>query len=130
MTLIEWTPEFSLGEEELDDEHRDLIQIANRLYEQIQSGRYQTTVIDSLETLHTSAAAHFAHEEEMMRTRNYAAYEEHRADHRRLLAEVTAMIHQCQDGVDDDEALAKWLYEWFCNHFKTHDAPLHQQIGA
>ena len=116
--------------EELDDEHRDLIEIANRLYQQIRSGRYQTTVIDALEALHTSAADHFAHEEEMMRNQHYAAYEEHRADHRRLLAEVTAMIHQCEDGVDDDEALAKWLYEWFCNHFKTHDAPLHEQIRA
>lgn len=130
MTLIEWTPELSLGVEHWDEEHRDLIDIINRLYEQVQSGRYQTSVIDALEALHASAADHFAHEEGMMRTHNYVAYEEHCADHRRLLAEVTEMIHQCQDGVDDDQALAKWLYEWFCNHFKTHDAPLHQQICA
>lgn len=63
-----------------------------------------------------------------MRARNYTGYEEHHADHRRLLAEIAGMIYQCQDGVDDDEAMAKWLHEWFYSHFKTHDAPLHQLI--
>ncbi len=128
MTLIEWSPQFSLGVAELDNEHRDLLQIINRLYEQIQSGHYQTTVIDALEELHGSAANHFAHEEEIMRNRHYAKFDEHHADHRRLLAEITAMIHQCQDGIDDDEAMAKWLYEWFSHHSKTHDAPLHQLL--
>ncbi len=130
MALIEWTPEFSLGVDELDEEHRDLIEAVNQLYQQVRSGRYQTTVIDALEALHASAAAHFAHEEEMMQSHHYADYDAHHADHRRLLTEVTDMMYQCQDGVDDDEAMANWLRDWFCGHFKTHDAPLHRVIVA
>ncbi len=131
MALIEWKSEFSLGVSQVDAEHKELIELVNRLYTKVRSQEHDPTIVDFLEELYTSAAKHFAHEELMMQARRYTAYEEHHADHQRLLKEVTAMMFEYQDGVlNNMEVMAERLYDWFCIHFKTHDAPLHRLIHS
>lgn len=131
MALIEWKSEFSLGIPRVDAEHQELIDLINRFHKNVHLGEHDGTMIDFLDGLYTSAARHFAHEELMMQARRYTAYEEHRADHRRLLDEVTAIKSEYQDGtLNDTEVMTKRLYDWFCIHFKTHDAPLHRLIHS
>ena len=131
MALIEWKSEFSLGVPQVDTEHRELIDLINRLHRVVQSREHDATIVDFLEELYASAAKHFAHEELMMQARGYTAYEEHHADHQRLLNEVTEMMFEHQDGVlDNVEVMTKRLYDWFCIHFKTHDAPLHRLVHS
>jgi len=131
MALIEWKPEFSLGMPEVDTEHRDLIDIINRLYEKIQSRQNPATIVDFLAELRACATKHFVHEEQVMQRRGYSAYDEHRADHARLLDELDTMMNDLQnEGLREDDTIADRLHDWFCNHFKTYDAPLHRLISS
>jgi hemerythrin-like metal-binding protein len=131
MTLIEWKPEFSLGVPQVDAEHRELIDLINRLHQETQSHHRDTKMVDFLEELYASTKRHFAHEELMMQARGYTAFEQHRADHKRLLNEVMAMMSDYQDGtVNNKEVMAQRLYDWFCAHFQTHDAPLHRLVHS
>ena len=131
MALIEWKPEFSLGMPEVDTEHRDLIDLINRLYESIQSGQDPATIVEFLAELRACASKHFAHEEEVMQRRGYSAYDEHHAEHARLLEELDTMINDCQNGgLKDDDTISDRLHDWFCIHFKTYDAPLHRLISS
>ncbi len=129
MSLIEWRPEFLIGLPKIDADHRRLIELINQLYNELQSGQHQATVVDFLGEVYANTAKHFAHEEAVMRAHDYEGYMEHQADHQRLLDEVNEMMIDYQDGVQDDhDVIAKRLHDWFYNHFRDLDSLLHRAL--
>ena len=73
---------------------------------------------------------HFEQEEKLMQKYGYDAFAEHRADHDRLINELTTFISDVQAIVFDDEAIGEWLKRWYAVHSQTHDARLVQLISA
>ncbi len=126
MTLIEWRDELQVGIPEVDDDHRALVDLINRLYAQLKTGQSAATIVDFLGELYASVARHFASEEEIMKSHEHPYYEEHAAEHKQLLDDICNMIDDYQDGVlNDDQQMADRLDDWFCIHFKTQDVRLH-----
>ena len=130
MVLVEWKEEFSLGVPAIDYEHRELIELLNALHAHLSDRNSATAVIDFLGDIYAKIGAHFALEEKLMRERNYDHYEEHKADHERLLEEILDIMDDYEtDGILDDNTLSNRLSDWFTIHFKTHDARLHTHLG-
>ncbi len=113
----------------MDAEHRELIERINLLSVELQSGYYQTNVIDQFQELYTAAAKHFAHEEALMRLQNYDRYREHQADHQHLLDEINLVMTECLQGMGNEAVMIERLHNRFYTHFMTRDAHLHQIIG-
>ena len=129
MSLIEWKEQYSLGVAEVDHEHRELIDLINELYEIVSSENSDLAVADFLGELYTRISAHFALEEKVMRDSNYDEYDDHKADHERLLDDIRDLMDDYEDGVYVDvEGFGKRLDEWFSEHFRTRDARLHNKI--
>jgi len=127
MPLLEWRDEFCTGIEGVDFEHEALIRQINSVYALIGDHADRELVIDSLGEIYGSISAHFALEEQMMRRHNYIAYQEHRADHERLLDEIRDITDEVESTAQlDDARLTRKLGDWFQLHFKTHDSRLHQ----
>ena len=130
MTLIVWRDEFSVGVASVDAEHREMIELINKLDDTMQYDADCTTVIRGLGEIYAKISAHFALEEKIMRDAAYAEYSSHKQDHERLLDALLVII----DGVDDDGVYDRWklssgLDLWFTDHFRTHDARLHSKLG-
>lgn len=127
MNLIEWKPEFSVGEPTLDADHRDIIELLNGIHDQLGARRSKAAFTDHLVKLYGSASKHFAREEAIMQAHNYSNdYVQHYADHQRLLNEITFMMYEQQYGsTKDSGAMAEWVLHWFYEHHTTHDARLH-----
>ncbi len=130
MSLIEWKDEFSVGVAAVDLEHRELIALINALDADMQEYATQSTVVQALGEIYARISAHFALEEKIMRDADYGGYETHKQDHEALLDELLDII----DGVDDAgrydrAALSSNLESWFSEHFQTHDARLHRNLG-
>jgi len=130
VALIDWKSEFSLGIPEIDADHADLVEHINVLHEQQQAGADHTTICYLLVELHVRIKEHFEQEEKLMQKYGYDAFAEHRADHDRLLNELTTFISDVQAIVFDDEAIGEWLKRWYAVHSQTHDARLVQLISA
>ena len=129
MPLIEWKKEYAVGVPAVDTDHRELIDLINDLYEQLQSGRYSVNMNDFLGEVYDSMARHFAREEEVMNMNEYPQYEEHKADHERVLEDINNIMYDYQDGLlKDDAIMAEMLEGWFSNHFANHDLLLHVRI--
>jgi hemerythrin len=125
MTLIKWTDKLSLGIEAIDSEHKELIELINGLYDAMQVGADYVQVVELLGEIYSQIAAHFAHEESMMRKANYPHYDEHREDHETLLDDLREIMDEvAADGSFDAGALSSDLNRWFMDHFNTHDAKL------
>lgn len=129
MTLVQWQPGFTVGIEEVDHEHRELIALINALHSALGGERAGERVEAFLGDLYAAVAAHFALEERVMRERRYDALPPHKADHERLLDQLRDLMDAQADGaVLDDEVFGARLGEWFTGHFATHDARLHRHL--
>ena len=127
MSLIDWKDEFKLGVASVDHEHKELIDLINSLGEVMDTGGSYDKVVDALGEIYAQISAHFALEEKVMRDDRYPLYQEHKADHEVLLDELLDIMDGVEeDGSYDAGALATGLDRWFSEHFRTHDAKLHQ----
>ena len=131
MSLIEWKDEFSVGVSSVDLEHRELIELINDLHDLMGQGTPEDRVVASLGEIFAVISAHFALEEKFMRDTGYEAFAEHKEDHEALLDELRDIMDRVEDdGSYDENRLSRELESWFTEHFRTHDARLHQHAEA
>lgn len=127
MSLIEWRDEFSVGVASVDLEHRQMIELINGLHAMIGQSASADEVVAVLGEIFAQISAHFALEEKFMRDTRYPSLEEHKGDHETLLDELRDIMDLVDvDGNYDEKGLSRDLQRWFTEHFRTHDAKLHQ----
>jgi hemerythrin len=132
MALIEWRKEFNTGIADVDHEHRELVELINRLHEQIAAGAEPLRVSEFLGEVFARIAAHFALEESIMRKHSYDEYRAHKAEHEQLLDEIRDIMDAQQVGAAFayEAKLSSAVRNWFVNHFKSKDARLHKELGV
>lgn len=127
MSLIKWRDEFSVGVPEVDYEHQELIELINDLHRSVQEGVTRDQVVARLGEIFAQIAAHFVLEEKVMQETRYRAFPEHKTDHEALLDDLRDIMDEVEDDGEFNEAqLTSDLDRWFSEHFRTHDAKLHQ----
>jgi hemerythrin-like metal-binding protein len=131
MALLEWKDEFAVGVASVDHEHRQLIGLINELHAGLAGRPAKDAIARVLGEIYTKIAAHFALEERVMRERRYDQYDDHKADHERLLDEIRDIMERQEADVyfNYETALANELGDWFGIHFRTKDARLHKALG-
>jgi hemerythrin-like metal-binding protein len=129
--LLHWSDDYSVGIDAVDHEHRELIDLINRLHQALDAPEAGVTVPAFFGDLLEGISAHFALEEKFMRDRGYPQLDSHKADHERLLDELRDIMDAFEQSEEIDSLeLAQRLDTWFSRHFRTHDAALHRAIGA
>jgi hemerythrin len=129
--LLHWKDTYSVGIEAVDHEHKELIELINRLHEELDAADAKLTVPAFFGDLLEGITAHFALEEKFMRDRGYDRLRPHKEDHERLLDELREIMDAFERSEEIDPVeLGLRLDTWFSRHFRTHDAQLHQAIGA
>lgn len=130
MALLQWKDRYSVGVPAVDHEHRELIDLINRLHDEWVKGGSPGSVESFFGDLYMGISAHFALEERFMRERQYDQLAAHKKDHERLLDEIRDIMDDFVDEAQTASALAGRLEAWFSRHFETHDARLHKALGA
>ncbi|TNF19822.1 MAG: hemerythrin-like metal-binding protein [Rhodobacteraceae bacterium] len=130
MAPIEWKPEYSVGNPSVDHEHQELIALVNQTASAILDNEPEADIQDSFGDLLRAISAHFALEEQQMKAYGYDQRAQHKAHHERLLDDLRDLMDEAA-GAPDQTArrLATTLEAWFGDHFKTHDARLHDRLG-
>jgi hemerythrin len=127
---IEWRPEFSVGNPELDHEHRELIDLVNRTAGTILEDCVGVETSKRFGDLLRAIGAHFALEERQMREARYDQLGEHKADHERLLDQLRDIMDTVDQAPGEmAQHLVATLEAWFTRHFSTYDARLHRHLG-
>lgn len=131
MTLLNWKPEYSVGIESMDAEHREMIDLINEVYAKLGASPQEEEVEECLENIYTAISLHFALEERIMRDNSYVEYAEHKEDHEDLLDEIRDLMDEfVADSRTGARLLEKRLSDWFGRHFATFDARLHGRLGS
>lgn len=130
MALLDWKPEYSVGNDSIDHEHQGMIQQINALYEQMERPVDTESIEALLGEIHVDISAHFALEELLMREAKYIEYEAHKSDHEDLLDQLHDLMYSFIEDPEAGQKLLKTqLSDWFGRHFASFDARLHKQLG-
>jgi hemerythrin len=126
MTLLTFKPEYSVGIDSMDEEHRQLIRLINELYEEMKERKDRDSIEQFLGDIHAAVSAHFALE---VSKAGFEEFDAHKEDHEELLDQIRDMM----DVFDQDSergmfVLRERLSDWFASHFATFDARLHGKL--
>lgn len=120
--LIEWTEELSVGLQEIDEQHKVLLDLVNRLYKSIIRQTDSTVVDEVLVELIQYTRIHFAVEESLMRIFDYPLYEEHKQIHAELTKQVVDLHSKFSKGeVAIGMELLSFLRRWLTGHIMVED---------
>lgn len=115
MALFRWRESVALGIPDIDDDHKHLIGLLNRLHFMVLAGDEPSAVGEALDSLVRRFECHFGREEALMRRVGYPHYEQHRRLHAALcqrLAADQASFHRRPNRFDTAsfyDLLADWL---------------------
>lgn len=130
MSLLEWHEEYSVGVEDVDHEHQEMIELINQVHEELQDPRSGVGVDRFLGEIFARISAHFALEERIMQEARYEEYSAHKEDHEKLLDELRDLMEDYEARKKLNEViLGRTLSDWFGIHFRTFDARLHHKLG-
>ena len=88
MSLLAWSSVFSVGVAEIDNQHKKLVDMANRLNDAMKAGQGKEAIGKVLNELVSYTATHFAYEERLMDQHKYPMSPEHKQEHKDLVKTV------------------------------------------
>lgn len=129
MEPLSWDHELlSLGDAELDGQHKHFIRLLNDLHEGVHGGRGD--IANIIQRLVDYAEEHFALEEQRMREVGFPGYRSHKAMHDSCLSE----LRRYQVRVEREERVASELFfflrTWLLNHLMRVDQQLAPYLEA
>ena len=119
--LVTWQNSYALGLEEIDEQHKMLFDIMNRIWEGIVRNADATTIGSALEDLERYTVLHFTEEETFMRSIGYPQIDAHVALHRRFVQKLTDAKAKPEQGDRTSLELLHFLRDWLVNHILVED---------
>lgn len=120
--VVEWNDELSVGIQEIDEQHKILVNLLNDLNIAITEHHGTQESQRILAELIDYTRIHFAVEESLMRILDYPNYEIHKEHHELLIQQ----IHQLNDKLTNDHKaisfeLLHFLKKWLTKHIMEED---------
>ncbi|HRD66430.1 MAG TPA: bacteriohemerythrin [Candidatus Competibacter sp.] len=120
--FISWSDELSVGLQEIDEQHKILIILINRLFNEAILHKADKAVISAiLEELVQYTIVHFTVEESLFRIFDYPDIETHQAHHDKLKQEALNFQKRFESGVTIDIELMHFLKKWLTHHIMMDD---------
>ncbi len=116
MKDLVWGEILRVGVDEIDEDHRKLVNIFNLLNHAVKDGESPEYLAAILDELINCTVWHFSHEERLMLKYRYDGIDEHKAEHRELVegaGELKQAILQADKATVNQqiESLERWLTE-------------------
>ncbi len=132
MSLITWSDNLSVGVEEIDNQHKKLIQLINGLHDHLLAGDANEIMGKVLERVIDYTSFHFGTEEKLMEKYDYSFSSAHRREHKKLVETALDLQSKLNSGNTHITAetmtfLKDWLYhhilevdKLFGKHLNSH----------
>jgi len=130
MSLLTWSPMFSVGVQEIDDQHKKLIDLANKLNDQMTSGKGKEILDKVFQELVAYTQSHFAMEERLMAKHNYTATTRHMDEHKKLVVTVSDLKKKHDSGQDVlTSQVMTFLRDWLTKHILQTDKAFGRELN-
>ncbi len=120
--FFKWLPAYSVNIDAVDEQHKELVNILNRLFIAVSRLEGDKVIAGILDALTDYTRTHFALEEQLMRMARYEDLDAHQEEHRRLMEKLDVLCrkHLLEDKPIYFEMLA-FLKTWLREHIQGED---------
>jgi hemerythrin len=121
MNELVWKSEYSIGHFKTDNEHKELISLANKVIHFSNTGEDIQTIRGALKALLQYTIIHFRNEEQYMERLGYPEIERHKACHAQLVARLDEVITENSAVNDLVHGLKRLMVVWVIEHIINED---------
>ena len=116
MALMKWDPGYSVRNELMDDQHKQLFDMINRLHEAMKKGKGREITGELIDRMMEYATFHFRSEEELMYRSNFPTLLEHKHEHAAFIDRIGEFRKAHEEGefmvpIEIGDFLSEWLSE-------------------
>lgn len=124
--MLEWKEEYAIGVPEIDDQHKNLFEIGNKIYDLLENyvleDKYDK-IIPIVEGLKRYTKFHFESEEYYMLQNKYPKYFSQKVEHDDFIKKIEEV--ELQD-IDEDQdkylrELMLFIFDWIIQHIIQKD---------
>ncbi len=119
--LVNWSSAYSIGLSDIDDQHRELLDLINRLWVSAVRRPDAREVSRIIEELERYTIAHFTAEEAFMRISEYPGFAQHKLAHDSFVERISRARAALKAGQAPSLELLHFLKDWLINHILAAD---------
>ena len=120
--VIQWSDDWDVHVEEINKQHKYLIDIINRIHSAINEGRINRELEMFLEDVLKYAIFHFRTEERYFDLFQYEFSGKHKEEHENMRKKIANFhIQYLEKGVEIIGEFTEFLEDWLIEHIGTHD---------
>lgn len=120
--IFTWDERFSVGIEEIDDQHKKLFEIIDTVFEGVAEREDRKRLEEAFDKIIEYTRYHFATEERFFEIFHYPDAEEHKKRHAELLKQTLALKEEhCNGAPGISLELIDFLSQWLQKHILLHD---------
>lgn len=128
---IVWTDEFTVGIEEMDAQHRQIIAMINEMIDNFEADARSEVVSAMLMKMTHYSLGHLKAEEKLLEEINYPLLEEHKELHNEFKLKVADFTTASTIGVNQvTPAILIYLAEWWTQHILGEDKKYFEYINT
>ncbi len=122
MALMEWSENYSVKVNALDNQHKRIVSLINELHSAMRQAQGKEVLGKILEELTDYTIFHFSAEEKLMKDNNYPGYINHKAEHDKLTKQVKELTANFKSGKNlVSQEVLQLLKDWLLNHIAGSD---------
>ena len=125
METVQWVESMSIGDAEIDRQHRQLLELVNQTWETAQGPDASTLTNAALRRLCDYVIEHFAAEEALMDPETYPEHDRHVQEHIEGSMRALDFLEAASQGHDVRlEEFLRFVVEWVRHHIQETDKTL------
>jgi len=128
--LFEWTPDMQIDNGLIDEDHKQLFIIANRVFEIDHPNKDVEDLKLAIRELYDYVQYHFEREENFMRESGYPNLEEHHKKHKVIIHDMNITLTQANHVRDLLDKFQKLVYLWVVGHIMKEDKKIRDFIQS
>ncbi len=128
---IRWSNRLKIGIDEIDKQHKAIIEQSNKLLEARQDNQGAEQLEEIFKFLEKYIKNHFSSEEKIQQKYNYPQYEEHKKAHDKFIEKIAQFkeeYNKQNKGITALMKLNKTILNWIIKHVKKEDQKLSKYI--
>ena len=131
MDFITWTEEMSVNIENMDNQHKILIDNLNNLFNAMLEGKAQEIINKTVDELIDYADFHFSAEEDYFERHKYPDYQAHKIEHSFYKDEILLFKKELLDGKSTVPMdVFNFLKDWLTNHILNSDKKYSKYLNS
>ncbi len=122
MPVAHWNPRYETGIQFIDDQHKQLLDLVNKLHDGFQSGMPKDEINALLDFMVVYIANHFTTEESFMQEHGYPDLKAHQAQHMTFMTKVKHLAERWKTSTPPTASeFARFIQDWLAHHVSEVD---------